>query len=175
MSDRSGSDKESPPGRRTKDSSGDSEQKPVHPLRRASDFGPVLVVDDDEDTVDILCRMLETQRFKTVRARSGQDCLRIARAEPVDVILLDVLMPGMDGLAVCAELAKDEHTKSIPVILVTGRDDHETRAAGMNLGVSEFLTKPVLRAELCARVRAQLEGRALARQIDAAIEDVPES
>ena len=66
------------------------------------------------------------------------------------MILLDVNMPGMDGLTVCAELARDERTRAIPVILVTARDDHETRVAGMKLGVSEFLTKPVNKTELFA-------------------------
>lgn len=174
MSEDSGSGKNPPDDRRTASEGGPAGAKTGYPLRRASDFGPVLVVDDDPDTIEILCRMLELQRFRTLRATSGAECLRIARCEPVDAILLDVQMPGMTGLAVAAELAKDVRTKSIPVILLTGRDDHETRAAGMNLGVSEFLTKPVVRSELCARVRTQLEGRALGRQMDAAIEDVPE-
>jgi len=139
-------------------------------LRRASDFGSVLVVDDDPDAVEILCRLLETQKLRTLPARSGFQCLEIARAESVDVILLDVTMPGMDGLTVCSELARDDRTRGIPVILVTARDDHETRVAGMKLGVSEFLTKPVNKTELFARVRGQLENRALARQMDQAIQ-----
>jgi PleD family two-component response regulator len=74
---------------------------------------------------------------------------------------------------VCAQLARDERTRSIPVILVTARDDHETKVAGMRLGVSEFLAKPVNKSELFARVRGQLEMRALARQMDQAISDDP--
>ena len=140
-----------------------------YPLRRASDFGSVLVVDDDADAVEILCRMLGMQKLRTIPARSGAECLEIARSQPVDVILLDVNMPVMDGLTVCTELARDDRTRSIPVILVTARDDHETRLAGMKLGVSEFLTKPVNKTELFARVRGQLEGRALARQMDQSI------
>jgi len=89
------------------------------------------------------------------------------------VILLDVNMPGMDGLTVCTELARDERTRAIPIILVTARDDHETRVAGMKLGVSEFLAKPVNKSELFARVRGQLEARALARQLDQTIEQAP--
>jgi DNA-binding response OmpR family regulator len=140
-------------------------------LRRASDFGSILVVDDDPDAVEILCRMLETQKLRTLPARSGYECLEIARAESVDVILLDVTMPGMDGLTVCAELARDDRTRAIPIILVTARDDHATRVAGMKLGVSEFITKPVNKTDLFARVRGQLEGRALARQMDQAIQE----
>jgi DNA-binding response OmpR family regulator len=142
-----------------------------HPFRRAADLGCVLVVDDDPDAVEILCRLLGTQKLRTLPALSGPQCLEIARAQPIDVILLDVNMPGMDGLMVCTELARDDRTRAIPVILVTARDDHETRVAGMKLGVSEFLTKPVNKIDLFSRVRGQLEGRALARQMDQAIQE----
>jgi len=158
------------PQRRANEAGTESSARSGYPLRRASDFGSVLVVDDDADAVEILCRMLGMQKLRTIPARSGAECLDIARAQPVDVILLDVNMPGMDGLTVCTELARDERTRAIPVVLITARDDHETRMAGMKLGVSEFLTKPVNRTELLARVRSQLEGRALARQMDRAIE-----
>ena len=147
--------------------------KAGRPLRGTSDFGSVLVVDDDPDAVEILTRLLGKQEFCTVPARSGLQCLDIVRSQPIDVILLDVTMPGMDGLTVCMELARDERTRSIPIILVTARDDHETRLAGMKLGVSEFLTKPVDKTELFARVRGQLEMRALAREMDRAIEEGP--
>jgi len=143
--------------------------------RAGKEFGAVLVVDDEPDAVEVLTRLLGTQKFSTVSARSGPQCLEIVRNQPIDVILLDVNMPGMDGLTVCAQLARDELTRSIPVILVTARDDHETRVAGMRLGVSEFLTKPVNKIELFARVRGQLEMRALARQMDRAIRDDPKS
>ncbi|MET0151251.1 MAG: response regulator [Candidatus Binatia bacterium] len=147
--------------------------KPGRTLRPAVDFGAVLVVDDDPDAVEILTRLLGMQKFSTVPARSGLQCLEIVRSQPIDVILLDVNMPGMDGLTVCAELARDERTRSIPIILVTARDDYETRVAGMKLGVSEFLAKPVNKTELFARVRGQLEMRALARQMDRAMDEEP--
>jgi two-component system, cell cycle response regulator len=148
-------------------------QKPGRPTGRLADFGSILVVDDNPDAVDILCRLLEVQQLRTIPAYSGQQCLEIARAEPVDLILLDVAMPGMDGLVVCTELGKDERTKTIPIILITALDDHETRVAGMKLGVSEFLAKPVNRTELMGRVRSQLAARAQARQMDQDIEKTP--
>ncbi|MGH7818381.1 MAG: response regulator [Candidatus Binatia bacterium] len=138
-----------------------------------SETGTILVVDDDPRAVDIICKLLSLQRFTTIAAGSGERCLEIARSKPVDVILLDVMMPGMDGIAVCEELVKDDRTRSIPVILLTGKDDHETRAAGMKLGVSEFLTKPVNKTELYIRVRTQLHSRAQAREMDEALEKVP--
>jgi DNA-binding response OmpR family regulator len=148
-------------------------QEPGQPAGQSADFGSILVVDDNPDAVDILCRLLEVQRLRTIPAYGGRECLEIARAQPVDLILLDVAMPGMDGLVVCTELAKDERTKTIPIILITALDDHETRVAGMKLGVSEFLAKPVNRTELMGRVRSQLAARALARQMDEAIEKTP--
>ncbi len=148
---------------------GPAAAKPGHPLRPASDFDSILVVDDNHDAVDILCRLLGTERLRTIPAYSGSECLEIARSQPIELILLDVSMPGMDGLAVCIELAKEERTRSIPIILVTARDDHETRVAGMKLGVSEFISKPVNRVELMERVRGQLTARALARQMDETI------
>lgn len=168
MSDK---DRAVPQQRRAEDAGAKPPEKTGHAPPVASDFGSVLVVDDDPDAVEILCRLLAMQKIGTLRARSGAECIEIARREPVDVILLDVNMPGMDGLTVCAELARDEKTSSIPIILVTARDDHETRVAGMKLGVSEFLAKPVNKTELFARVRGQLKGRVLARQLDEAIKE----
>ncbi len=155
--------------RRVEDGAEPPKQRQGFPLRRASDFGVTLVVDDNPDAVEILCRALASQRLRTVSAFGGEQCLEIARSQPVDLILLDVSMPGMDGLTVCEELAKDDRTRGIPVMLITARDDHETRVAGMKLGVSEFLGKPFNKAELLDRVRGQLMGRALARQMDETI------
>jgi DNA-binding response OmpR family regulator len=163
------SDKHPPPDERQPRGGGGG--NPLSPPQRgqAAEFGSILVVDDNPDAVELLCRLLEARRLKTIRAYGGLQCLEIARTQPVDLILLDVAMPGMDGLVVCAELAKDDRTKAIPIILITALDDHQTRMAGMRLGVSEFLAKPVNRSELMERVRSQLAARALARQMDEAI------
>jgi len=130
------------------------------------DGATVLVVDDDPDAREILTRSLESAGYRTLEAGSGQQCLDIVRSQPVDVILLDVIMPSMDGLAVCEELKKIDQAAAISVILVTGRDDVGTRAAGMRLGVSEYLTKPVNMRELHTRVRSQLHAREIRRQLD---------
>jgi DNA-binding response OmpR family regulator len=173
MSDKPSSE-DSPQRRRADDVGAPSEPRRGFPLRRASDFGSILVVDDNPDAVEILCRLLGAQRLRTIPAYSGQECLDIARSQPIDLILLDVSMPGMDGLTVCQELAKDDRTRGVPVMLITARDDHETRVAGMRLGVSEFLAKPFNRTELLERVRGQLAGRALARQMDETIKKEPQ-
>jgi DNA-binding response OmpR family regulator len=128
--------------------------------------GRVLVVDDDRSAVDIASRLLAKEGFEVLRAESGPEALAMLAEHTVDVILLDVMMPEMDGLEVCAELRKREHARTIPVILLTARDDLETRVAGMRLGVSEFLTKPISKQELFARVRAQIHQRAIEQGLD---------
>jgi len=124
----------------------------------------ILVVDDDADCRTILGHLLERSGYHTRRAASGEEAVLIALAEPIDVILLDVMMPGMDGFGVCEAL--HQAGKRIPVILLTARDDIDVRLEGMHRGVSEFLTKPINRIELLARVRAQLHIRDLARQLE---------
>jgi DNA-binding response OmpR family regulator len=124
----------------------------------------ILVVDDDPNSLDIAARLLQRQGYKIRTAPGGEECLRIAGSEHVDLILLDVMMPGMDGFAVCAALrAAGRRT---PVILLTAKDDMDTRLEGMHHGVSEFLTKPINTHELLARVRAQLHILELARQLE---------
>jgi len=132
----------------------------------SSPAATVLVVDDNKDVVDILARLLSHNGMTALRAYSGRECLDIVRKRPVDVILLDVMMPGMDGLQVCEELK--QVAPSPPVILVTAKDDMATRDAGMKLGVSEFVVKPVNNRDLLARIRTQLSNRQLEREIDKA-------
>ncbi len=126
----------------------------------------VLVVDDDRNAVDILTRLLRREGFEVLPAQGGREALDLLTHERVDVILLDVMMPGMDGFQVCAALRADERTRDIPVILLTAKDDVETRVVGMRLGVSEFLTKPFNKRELFTRVRAQIHQRDLGLGID---------
>jgi PleD family two-component response regulator len=127
--------------------------------------GRILVVDDDENAVEILTRMLAREGHESLAASTGAEALATLAKENVDVILLDVMMPGMDGLEVCRQLRDDERLRQIPVILLTAKDDMETRTRAMALGVSEFLTKPVNRRELFMRIDAQLHARDLSRQL----------
>jgi DNA-binding response OmpR family regulator len=126
----------------------------------------VLVVDDNPDVREILSRNLERVGYRVIAASGGQECLDIVRSQPVDVILLDVMMPGMDGLTACEELKKIDRGATIPVILVTAKDDVDTRAAGMRLGVSEYITKPVNMNELHTRLQSQLHAREIRRKLD---------
>lgn len=127
--------------------------------------GRIIIVDDDPHAVEILTRMLEREGYNCLSASSGAAGLQLLAAQPVDVILLDIMMPEMDGLEVCERLRADETLRQIPVILLTAKDDMETRARGMALGVSEYLTKPINKRELFTRIDAQLHSRELNRKL----------
>lgn len=129
-----------------------------------SSSATVLVVDDNKDMVEILTRLLSRHGLHALYAYSGRECLDIVRTHPVDVIVLDVMMPGMNGLEVCEALK--EMSLPTPIILLTAKDDMATRAAGMALGVSEFVVKPVNNRDLLARIQTQLSTRQWEREID---------
>ena len=126
----------------------------------------ILIVDDDPTTCALTATVLERAGYATRFCTSGREALAIVAKEPVALLLLDVMMPGMDGFEVCAALRATEAGKRLPIILLTGRDDVDTRLEGMQSGVSEFLTKPVTRHELLARVHAQLHILELTRQLE---------
>lgn len=130
--------------------------------------GRVLVVDDDEDSRRLLSHLLERRGYSVVLADGGPAALEAVGTNDVDVVLLDVMMPVMDGFSVCRELKKSPATAKLPIILLTARDDMETRATGMNLGVSDFLAKPVNKEELFTRVKTQVEARRRGRELDQA-------
>jgi two-component system, cell cycle response regulator len=132
----------------------------------------ILVVDDDPNTLEILRRWLNREGYEALTAEDGPACLKALEGDPVDVIVLDVMMPGMDGLEVCERLRASEAWRQIPVILLTAKDDMETRGRGMALGVSEYLTKPVNKQELFGRLKAQVRSRELDRRLSETAEAV---
>ncbi|MFQ5352032.1 MAG: two-component system response regulator [Candidatus Binatia bacterium] len=128
----------------------------------------VLVVDDDEAAMAAVVKLLGRRGFQMLTAPNGVEGLKILEEHrEIDVIVLDVMMPRMTGLEVCAELRKRPHLIEIPVILLTGCDDLETRVAGMKLGISEFLCKPFSHLDLIDRINSQLHARAIAKEISA--------
>ena len=130
----------------------------------------IMVVDDDEDTVAILAHHLRREGFVPIPANSGTQCLKLVHENEVDVILLDLMMPEMDGFEVVKALRDNPETAEIPIIMITARDDLDARAEGMRLGVSDFLAKPVFRRQLASRVRAQLQVVETARNATAAMD-----
>jgi class 3 adenylate cyclase len=116
----------------------------------------VLIADDNEANRDILARRLEAHGYQLIMAVDGEEALACAREKLPDLILLDIMMPKMDGLAVCRHLKSDKAIPFIPIILVTARADTKDIVAGLDMGADEYLTKPVDQAALVARVRSIL-------------------
>lgn len=116
----------------------------------------VLIVDDMVSNIEILSGVLGSE-YDVLFATSGKDALDIAHDQTPDLILLDVVMPDMDGYEVCAKLKADEKTRDIPVIFVTAMDQEEDESKGLNAGVIDYITKPVRSSIVKARVRNHLE------------------
>ena len=114
----------------------------------------ILVVDDIEANVRLLAAKLEAEYYDVLSASDGASALAIAAGEAPDIVLLDVMMPGMDGFAVCKRLKDDPLTRHIPVVLVTALDSRGDKITGLEAGADEFLTKPIDDMLLFARVRS---------------------
>ena len=129
----------------------------------AEGMATILIVDDDPAVRHTLTALLEGQGYRLVSAGGGAEALRQTAELAPDLILLDVMMPGMDGFAVCRKLKADDASRHIPIILVTALDSEEDLVAGLDAGADEFLSKPVGLFELRARVRSMLR---IKRQYD---------
>jgi len=116
----------------------------------------ILIADDNEANRDILARRLEAHGYDLLMAANGEEALACAREKQPDLILLDIMMPKIDGLAVCRLLKSDTTLPFMPIILVTARADTKDIVAGLDMGGDEYLTKPVDQAALVARVRSIL-------------------
>jgi len=116
----------------------------------------ILVVDDIETNRRLLEARLTAEYFDVLMAEDGPSCLDLARSQKPDVILLDVMMPRMDGFETCRRLKADPATRHIPVVMVTALDQRSDRIRGLEAGADEFLTKPVDDVALFARVRSLL-------------------
>ena len=120
----------------------------------------ILIVDDEIRNRTLLQIMLSADGYQFSMAANGEEALAMVAQQRPDLILLDMMMPGMDGCEVALRLKGARATKNIPIIMVTALDDRAARLRGLNAGVEEFLTKPVDRAELCVRVRNLLRLKA---------------
>ncbi|HZX29326.1 MAG TPA: two-component system response regulator [Telluria sp.] len=125
----------------------------------------ILIVDDTPDNIMLLSRLLK-DRYNTKVATNGSTALQIARAAPdLDLVLLDVMMPGVDGYETCRQLKADPVTADIPVIFLTAKNQIEDEAMGLTMGAVDYLTKPISPPILFARVATQLTLRSARRQL----------
>src|SRR4051812_17069633 len=135
----------------------------------------VLVVDDDPDMQSYLLRMLQAEGMRADAVADGDAALLHSIASPPDLVLLDVMLRGVDGFSVCERLKDEPATAMVPIVLVTALEDHDSRVRGIRAGADDFLSKPVRREELLARVqtlrrlhetRRELESRRLAAEVE---------
>ncbi len=113
----------------------------------------ILVVDDEQSIVDVLTYNLIKAGHQPVVAREGETALRLARAERPDLVILDLMLPGLDGLDVCREIRKDG---DLPIIILTAKDEEIDRVVGLELGADDYVVKPFSVRELMARVKSVL-------------------
>jgi DNA-binding response OmpR family regulator len=116
----------------------------------------ILVAEDDRDIADLITHYFTKQGWTAHIAGAGDDALAYAKRHPVDLVVLDLMMPGLSGLEVCRALRGDKSTEAIPIIMVTARADETDRILGLDIGADDYIAKPFSPNELVARVRALL-------------------
>lgn len=116
----------------------------------------ILVVDDEKDIIEVIKYNLEREGFRVIPAYNGEDALRLAKREPPDLLILDLMLPGMDGLEVCRILKKERKTAHIPIIMLTAKTEEPDIVVGLELGADDYITKPFNVRELVARIKAVL-------------------
>lgn len=125
----------------------------------------ILVVDDEEDVLELVRYNLDKNGYKVITAISGEQALEKARAKTPDLIILDLMLPGIDGLEVCKKLKSDVKTERIPVIMLTARGEEVDIVTGLELGADDYVTKPFSPKVLIARIRRLLH-RAISRDLE---------
>lgn len=120
----------------------------------------VLVVEDEGDILDLITVNLTREGFHVLGAGTGEEGLALARGEAPDLLVLDLMLPGMDGLQVCRELRADPRTRALPVLILTARGEEADVVAGLETGADDYMTKPFSPQVLVARVRSVLRRRA---------------
>jgi len=116
----------------------------------------ILIVEDNQENIDLLHFFLKPQDYKLLTVKDGEEALKVVRKEIPDIILLDIMLPKLDGFQVCERLKKDERTKFIPIIMITALKDMKDKLKALEVGADDFITKPFENVELLARVKSLL-------------------
>lgn len=117
----------------------------------------VLVVDDNEDSVNILLKTLQSAGYSVQLARDGIEAILMIRNEDPDLVLLDIMMPRMDGFEVCQAVKSNSKTKHIPIVIITGKTDINSKYRALKLGASDYVTKPIRPFETVRKVKTYLQ------------------
>lgn len=130
--------------------------------------GTIAIVEDESNIVELIKYNLDREGYRTISANNGRKGLELIKQELPDLVILDLMLPELDGLSVCKQLRSDPQTKSIPIIILTAKSEEADRVLGLEMGADDYVTKPFSPRELVARVRAVL------RRSGAADEEEPE-
>ena len=114
-------------------------------------MNPILVVDDNEQILEILTRYIRAEKWPVLAARSGEEALEIFSAAAPSIILLDIMLPGIDGLEVCRRIRQ---VSKVPILMITARDEDADRILGLDIGADDYIVKPFSPGEVMARIRA---------------------
>ena len=123
-------------------------------------YGKVLVVEDNPDILELVAYNLESQGFDVVRTATGENALAQIKAKKIDLVVLDLMLPGINGLDVCRKIKQTEATRHIPVILLTAKSEDVDIISGLEIGADDYITKPFSPKVLIARARAVLRRNA---------------
>jgi phosphate regulon transcriptional regulator PhoB len=116
----------------------------------------ILIVDDEKDIVDLISYNLEKERFSTVKAYDGETALKLVKTQKPDLIILDLMLPKMNGLDVCRTIRHNPETVGLPIIMLTAKSEEVDKIIGLEVGADDYVTKPFSIKELIARVRSIL-------------------
>jgi two-component system, cell cycle response regulator len=141
-------------------------QRPVRPGETPGETPLILVVDDNPDNLEIISTRLRFRGYEVSTAERGEEAIEKVHAEAPDLILLDIMMPDMDGYEVARRIRAERDLPYVPIIVVTARDSTEDKVTGLDAGADDYLTKPINFPELEARVRSMLRIKRLQDQLE---------
>ena len=126
----------------------------------------ILVVDDEKDLVDLISYNLEKEGFIVLRAYDGEEALQTVKTRNIDLMILDLMLPGIQGMEICKLIRKDPAHMTLPIIMLTAKGEEIDKILGLEMGADDYITKPFSVRELLARVRALLRRSDLQKEID---------